>query len=55
MAEKGEAGGYDAEFITEPPIDYNCAICLLTMKNPVQTIPCSHQFCEECIIRHKNR
>ena len=55
MAENIEFSGYDVEFVSKPAYDFSCAICLSTMKNPVQTIPCSHQFCEGCITRHKNR
>ena len=50
-----EVGGYGVEFSTELPIDTLCAICLLTMRDPVQILPCSHQFCKGCITRYKNR
>nr|XP_053628633.1 TNF receptor-associated factor 6-A-like [Cherax quadricarinatus] len=40
--------GYDYEFV--PPLDskYECAICLLGLRSPVQTT-CGHRFCKECI------
>lgn len=41
--------GYDYEFV--PPLDgkYECAICLMCQKDPIQTT-CGHRFCRACII-----
>ncbi|GAB6029987.1 TNF receptor-associated factor 6 [Chamberlinius hualienensis] len=41
--------GYDYEFV--PPLDgkYECAICLMCQKDPIQTT-CGHRFCRACIL-----
>lgn len=43
--------GYDEVF--DPPVtqDYECPICMMVLRNPVQT-PCGHRFCTACIHRH---
>lgn len=40
--------GFDYEFV--PPLDpkYECAICLLGLRSPIQTT-CGHRFCKDCI------
>ena len=42
--------GYSETF--DPPLDnkYECPICLLGLREPVQTI-CGHRFCHACILR----
>ena len=42
--------GYDEYF--DPPLEnkYECSICLLGLREPVQT-PCGHRFCRGCILR----
>ena len=42
--------GYDENF--DPPLEstYECPICLLGMREPVQT-DCGHRFCRGCILR----
>lgn len=43
--------GYDELF--DPPVtsDYECSICLMCLRDPVQTA-CGHRFCKSCIERH---
>ena len=43
--------GYDEIF--DPPVstDYECPVCMLVLRNPVQT-QCGHRFCAACIKRH---
>ena len=42
--------GYDEYF--DPPLEskYECPICLLGLREPVQT-GCGHRFCRGCILR----
>ncbi|KAG7159314.1 TNF receptor-associated factor 6-A-like [Homarus americanus] len=40
--------GYDYEFVPVLDSKYECAICLLGLRSPVQTT-CGHRFCKECI------
>ena len=42
--------GYDEYF--DPPLEskYECPICFLGLREPVQTI-CGHIFCRGCIVR----
>lgn len=42
--------GYDVEF--DPPLEskYECPICLMALRNAVQT-PCGHRFCKNCIVK----
>lgn len=42
--------GYDFEFVTLKDDKYDCPICLLILRDPVQT-PCGHRFCHKCIYR----
>ena len=44
------SGGYDEYF--DPPLEnkYECSICLLGLREPVQT-RCGHRFCGGCILR----
>lgn len=40
--------GYDVEF--DPPLEskYECPICLMALRNAIQT-RCGHRFCKSCI------
>ena len=42
-------GGIDADFVTTMPSDYECPICHLAFRDPVQTRDCGHRFCETCL------
>ena len=50
-------GGFDCEFIDQPPKRSQCPICLLVMRDPQQTPCCGNAFCKACIskIREKNQ
>ena len=41
-------GGHDFVFVDGLSAGQTCSICLLAMRNPVQTI-CGHRFCESCL------
>ncbi|XP_043562160.1 TNF receptor-associated factor 6 [Chiloscyllium plagiosum] len=45
-----EMQGYDVEF--DPPLEnkYECPICLMALREAVQT-PCGHRFCRGCIVK----
>lgn len=49
QAEEPIFGGYDFVFVDELSPGQICSICLVAMRNPVQT-PCGHRFCEECLV-----
>ncbi len=40
--------GHDEVFDPPASIDYECPICIMVLRNPVQT-PCGHRFCATCI------
>ena len=41
-------GGYDYDFIDELPNDWDCLVCQLPLKDPVQIEKCGHRLCEIC-------
>ena len=43
-------GGHDFVFVDELSLGQTCSICLVAMRNPVQTM-CGHRFCEDCLLR----
>ncbi|XP_078350497.1 TNF receptor-associated factor 3-like [Oculina patagonica] len=52
MAEGGnvpELGGYDYEFTSLVPDYWECLVCQLTMKDPVQIVGCGHRLCNICM------
>ena len=50
-------GGFDCEFINQPPRRSQCPICLMVVRDPQQTPCCGKAFCKACIskIREKNQ
>ena len=44
-------GGYDYEFVDEVSNSQKCPVCLLPMRDAVQTSECGHRFCKECLQR----
>jgi len=44
-----ELGGYDYEFTSKVPEDWECPVCCLTLKDPVQIVGCGHRFCNICM------
>ena len=43
-----EQVGYDYKFVPVVDDNYECPICTLVLRNPVQT-ECGHRFCGNCI------
>lgn len=42
-------GGYEYEFVDETSDNQKCPVCLLPMRDPVQTESCGHRLCRECL------
>jgi len=52
MAEGGnipELGGYAYEFTSNVPECWECLVCQLTLKDPVQIEKCGHRLCNICM------
>ena len=45
------SGGYDNNFVDQPPKSLECSICLLTLRDPMVISCCGSHFCEPCIGR----
>lgn len=43
--------GHDEVFDPAVSADYECPICMMVLRNPVQTT-CGHRFCGGCIDKH---
>ncbi|EDO49545.1 predicted protein [Nematostella vectensis] len=42
-------GGYEAEFVEPLPEEYECPICQLAFRDPIQIEECGHRFCQSCL------
>lgn len=42
-------GGYEYEFVDEVSDSQKCPVCLLPMRDAVQTSECGHRFCNDCL------
>ena len=51
LSDDEETCGYDFEFVEELKDEYKCPVCLVAMKNPVQTKRCGHRYCRECLLK----
>ncbi|XP_075044425.1 TNF receptor-associated factor 6 [Mixophyes fleayi] len=45
-----ETQGYDVDFDPVLESKYECPICLMALREPLQT-PCGHRFCKACIVK----
>ncbi|XP_070555563.1 TNF receptor-associated factor 6-like [Ptychodera flava] len=45
-----ETEGYDVQFVPALEQKYECPICLMALRDPMQT-ECGHRFCRACIYR----
>jgi hypothetical protein len=53
MAEKQQLiGGYDLDFVDNPPDDLLCLICLFPAKDAVQLNCCGKIFCHTCLSQY---
>lgn len=43
-------GGYDHEFVDKVLDSQTCPVCLLPMRDAVQTTECGHRFCKDCLL-----
>ena len=48
-------GGYDYEFTAPLPSEYECPICHLAFREPVQLEECGHRFCQSCLTEMRKR
>ena len=42
-------GGYEYEFVEDIPDDWECLVCQLPLKDPIQIEGCGHRLCEICV------
>ena len=47
-------GGFDVKCVEKVPSRFECGICMLIMREPVQT-SCGHRFCRVCLKDYTNR
>lgn len=50
-----EIGGYEAEFVADLPSEYECPICQLAYRDPVQLEECGHRLCCSCLQELRRR
>ncbi len=48
------SGGYDYDFVDQPPKSLECSICLLTPRDSMVISCCGNHFCDPCIGRIKS-
>ena len=47
--------GFSASFVSPPPSELECPICLLLMREPHLTSCCGNHFCSACISEVRKR
>ena len=48
-------GGYDLKFVSSPPDDLLCLICMFPAREALQNTCCGKIFCKNCINKYKER
>lgn len=48
------SGGYDVECLEAVPPSWECSICALVLREPIQT-ECGHRYCRNCLKEHFNQ
>ena len=54
MTLNDEISGYTEEFVEPLHPRYECPICFLVLREPLQ-LPCGHRFCEICFSKIPQR
>lgn len=49
------SGGYDCNFIEEPPDELVCQICTLVALHPYQSTCCGRVYCKRCMEDYRRR
>ena len=52
LADMASKRGYDVEPISVVGRSFECQICLLILRDPVQLSECGHRFCKLCMNDH---
>ena len=47
--------GYDVELMNALDRKYDCQICQLILRDPVQLEECGHRFCKPCMNAHTKK
>ena len=47
------SGGYDVECLEAVPPSWECSICTLILRKPIQTA-CGHRYCFNCLNAYFN-
>ena len=55
MATTRVRGGYDYQFVEEPPHELKCVICLAVARQPQQHGECGKLFCSSCLAQHRQK
>lgn len=53
LSKEAIEGGYDYQFVDDPPESLKCLICLLVAREPQQHGGCGKLFCKTCITQYK--
>ena len=48
-------GGYDCNFIEDPPDELVCQICTLVAQHPYQSTCCGRVYCKRCIEEYRRK
>lgn len=48
------SGGYDVECLQDIPPSWECCICTLILRKPIQT-SCGHRYCSNCLDAYFNQ
>ena len=49
------SGGYDCNFIEDPPDELVCQICTLVAQHPYQSTCCGRVYCKRCIDDYRRK